>query len=128
MLSEYRLVYYGACYCCCFILLHISLSIKLFFSSFFSPGIFFCMYDEEFGCCMACREEKLLSDAMPARKMYVLSSYSESTHKKREIFSPFHSFEYFDIHFLCAQFSPQCYSREQTNARIYWSGRTFYFL
>jgi hypothetical protein len=122
VLSEYRLVYYGACYCCCFILLHISLSLthslstKLFFSSFFLSWYFFCD-DEEFWLLLyglsGARErerKKLLSDAMPARKKCVcvcvhwFSGGGEE--KSRDEFSPFHSFKYFDTHFLCAQFSP----------------------
>lgn len=55
VLSEYRLVYYGACYCCCFTTPHLyKIIFQLFFLScyFFRLGVFFW-----------CVSEKLLSDA-----------------------------------------------------------------
>lgn len=71
VLSEYRLVYYGACYCCCFTTPHLyKIIFQLFFSLscyiyiFFRLGFFF--------CCMVCRKNCW---AMPAQKyvyMYML--------------------------------------------------------
>lgn len=81
VLSEYRLVYYGACYCCCFTTPHLY---KIIFQLFFLSCYFF--FSLRSFCCTVCRKNCWAMLAS-AKKLCTCCIYVDC--KKKKMFSIF---------------------------------------